>query len=373
MKKHSLTFLVAFLVLVLSSCSAFKAPSVETGTITEFEKYGHAKLDITIEKMFNDGYELGDTVNLYFSNGYEFKDVPFFNGYYVKKGEVMLRAYPTHKEIAACINYGKIYEVANLKVGDTVIITLAKKGGALDTQILNSLSYSNDRNDFSSNEVFANFREITTTGVGKGKLYRSASPINNENNRASTADTLMHLAGIKSVINLADSYDEINSYIAKDDFNSPYYQSLYTMGNVIALNMPVDFSSESFQEDLTAGIKKLVTNNLPTPILIHCTEGKDRAGFTSALLEALMGASYDEIVSDYMMSYKNYYGITKENDPKRYDVIVRNNIDEMLKVIADVSDVKDITTQKLINGAKMYLIGGGMGTAEVDSLISLLK
>ena len=54
MKKHSLTFLVAFLVLVLSSCSAFKAPSVETGTITEFEKYGHAKLDITIEKMFND-------------------------------------------------------------------------------------------------------------------------------------------------------------------------------------------------------------------------------------------------------------------------------------------------------------------------------
>jgi len=44
------------------------------------------------------------------------------------------------------------------------------------------------------------------------------------------------------------------------------------------------------------------------PYLIHCTEGKDRAGFVSAVLEALMGADLQEIVADYMKSYENYYG-----------------------------------------------------------------
>lgn len=35
----------------------------------------------------------------------------------------------------------------------------------------------------------------------------------------------------------------------------------------------------------------------------HCTKGKDRAGFMPALLEALIGATREEIVEDYMQSY----------------------------------------------------------------------
>lgn len=368
------SFLVALLVLAVlfSSCASSSGVKPEHGKIIEFEKYGHAVLDITIERMFADGYELGDTVDIYFENGKEFKNVPFFNGYYVKKGEVMLRAYPGHTNVAVCINYGKINESASLKIGGDVVIALSKKGGALDTQVLNSLVYSNDINDFANDITFANFREIATTNIGRRKLYRSASPINNENKRASTANRLAYNVRIQSVLNLADTTADIDSYIKATDFASEYYKGLYDNGKVIALGMPVDFSSENFQKDLVSGIKKLVDDEMSTPILIHCTEGKDRAGFTAALLEALMGASYDEIVSDYMVSYKNYYGITKANDEIRYNLIVKNNINEMLKVIAGVDSIDDITDEKLVFGAATYLENGGMTDDEIEDLFYLL-
>lgn len=371
--KKSNVLLVCLITALLVSCSSLYTKNEEVGKIIEFEKYGHAVLDITIQEMFDDGYELGDTVNIYFSNGHEFKNVPFYNGYYVKKGDIMLRAYPSHKNIAVCINYGKINEVAALKIGDTVIITLAEKAGALSTQVLNSLVYSDDKVAYSSDEEFANFREITTSGIGKGKLYRSASPINNEHKRASTSNTLAEQVGIKTVINLADSPADIESYVSSSDYNSPYYYELYKNGNVNPLNMGVDFSSSDFNEKITKGIQWIVLNNKSTPILIHCTEGKDRAGFTSALLEAVMGASYDEIVEDYMLSYKNYYGITKENDPQRYNIIIENNINEMLKAITGTHNVKDLTGEAIQDGARAYLINGGMTTSEIDKLATLLQ
>lgn len=371
--KKANVLLVCLITALLVSCSSLYTKNEEVGKIIEFEKYGHAVLDITIQEMFDDGYELGDTVNIYFSNGHEFKNVPFYNGYYVKKGDIMLRAYPSHKNIAVCINYGKINEVARLKIGDTVIITLAEKAGALSTQVLNSLVYSNDRTAYSSDEEFANFREITTSGIGKGKLYRSASPINNEYKRASTSNTLTEQAGIKTVINLADSSADIESYVSSSDFNSPYYYELHQNGNVNPLSMGVDFSSSDFNEKIAKGIQWIVLNEKSTPILIHCTEGKDRAGFTSALFEAVMGASYDEIVEDYMLSYKNYYGITKENDPQRYNIIVENNINEMLKAITGIRNVKELTGEAIQEGARAYLINGGMTPSEIDKLVTLLQ
>jgi protein tyrosine/serine phosphatase len=374
--------LLTVLLLVAMACLSISAQAVvelsqglpiEEGTITGFEKYGHATLDITIEKMFADGYELGDTVDVEFSNGYKFTNIPFYDGYYVAKGEPLLRAYPGHETIAVCINYGKVYEVAGLNVGDTVKISLNTKAGELDTQVLNSLKYTTSREDYASDEIYANFREVKLGNIGEGKLYRSCSPINNEHNRAAYANNLAEQVGIKSVLNLADSTEEIDSYIKAADFASPYYKELYEAGKVIALSMPIDFSSASFAQTLVSGIAKMVREGYETPVLVHCTEGKDRAGFTCALVEALMGASYDEIVADYMKSYENYYGINKENNAEKYDIIVKNHINEMIKVIAGVNSVEALTVETLEKGAKAYLLSGGMTEAEIDVLIAALK
>ena len=42
------------------------------------------------------------------------------------------------------------------------------------------------------------------------------------------------------------------------------------------------------------------------PVYIHCTAGKDRTGFVCMALEALAGASYQQIGDDYIITYDNY-------------------------------------------------------------------
>ena len=50
---------------------------------------------------------------------------------------------------------------------------------------------------------------------------------------------------------------------------------------------------------------------------------------------ALAGASAQEIIDNYMISYYNYYCITKEDDPERYEA-VRTDINEFLYFLCDV-------------------------------------
>lgn len=52
------------------------------------------------------------------------------------------------------------------------------------------------------------------------------------------------------------------------------------------------------------GYKKMVQTLVKgdVPILQHCSAGKDRAGMGSALLLAILGVSYDEILKDYLKS-----------------------------------------------------------------------
>ena len=102
------------------------------------------------------------------------------------------------------------------------------------------------------------------------------------------------------------------------------------------------------------------------PYLIHCTEGKDRTGFVCLLIEALCGAGYDEIVDDYMITYDNYYQITKEKDKERYDVIVESVLDPMIAAVA--GEGVDIKTADLSACAVDFLKDAGMSEAQIDAL-----
>jgi protein tyrosine/serine phosphatase len=188
--------------------------------------------------------------------------------------------------------------------------------------------------------------------------------------RAAYADKLTEAAGIKTVINFADSEEEINRYIAAEDFNSPYYKSLYDSGNVISLSMGVDIAGEDFGKKLAEGLRFL--NNNEGPYLIHCTEGKDRAGFVSALLECLMGASLDEVVADYMTTYENYYKVEKGSE--QYISIAESNISASLTtVVCGLEKGSDITEVDLAKAAENYLLKIGMTANEIETLKSKLS
>ena len=335
-----------------------------TGMVTEIEKYGHAVLDVTIADFEALGFTLGDVVTV--TAGDYTADMPYLDGYYVDSGEAMLRAYPGKDYLAVCINYGKFNEVAKVEVGSEITITMKEKGGAAALQATYSLKYTNDRADYATDEIFANFRPVVMGNIAEGRLYRSASPVNDENSRAATADKLIEAAGVKAVMNLADTDEEMAEYIAAEGFASPYYKSLVDAQAVIALGMPVNYASEEFGEGIVKGLTFLAQHE--GPYLVHCTEGKDRAGFTSALLEALMGAKLEDIVADYMTSYVNYYHIDPVADKDKYDLIAEGNVMEMLRAVAGLEKGADLSKTDLAKAAESYLTAHGMKAEDLAAL-----
>ena len=110
----------------------------------------------------------------------------------------------------------------------------------------------------------------------------------------------------------------------------------------------MDFMAEDFKAGFAQGLRFILQNE--GPYLIHCNEGKDRAGFTAAVLECLMGASADEVIADYMTTYENYYGVAKGSD--QYAAIARSNIEKSLSAAFEVEDIRG---SALAEEAEAYL------------------
>lgn len=339
--------------------------------ITEIEKYGNLVLDLTEDDLTDAGFNYGDLLTVAIEN-VEYQ-MPLCSNYSdVEVGEPILRSTPD--KVSLALNMGNLAQASGLAdqiaaqalqlEQAEVHITLLEKEGYLAQYLLHQLKRTNERADYASDQIFANFRNISMGDLGKNALFRSSSPINNELGRASYADSFMEEYEIKTVVNLADNHELIAGYIAKDDFNSHYYLSLYDAKRVMPLNLGIDFKEESFRTGLAKGLRFM--SQKEGPYLVHCTEGKDRAGFTSALLSAFMGASYEEIAADYMQTYINYYHV--EKDSEQYAAIQKSNIDVILKTITGAETVAELTTETLTAGAEAYLSSIGLTEEEQAAL-----
>ena len=346
-KKH-IAFFLAFLLSVLLVSGTAEVPAIGAVAV-QINEYGEAKLDITEADFIGAGFSLGDIVTV--TCGNYTGDMPVFNGYYADRGECMLLVHPYKGDISLCINYGSFSELTGIGAGDAVTIGMKEKGGALAIQEISNLVYSDDRDDFASDAVFANFRSVK-----EGKLYRSASPIDNKANRAHYADRLIQEAGIQTVMNMVNTPETIAVLITAEDFDSPYYRGLFEAGKVFALQMAIDFTSVDFAAGLVEGFTFLAKGD--TPYLVHCLEGKDRTGFAIMVLEALMGWNEVQIEADYMQTYANYYGL--EPGTEKYSMIAEKNIREMLRVMAglDAGTAPDEVSLKTM--AETYLLRNGM-------------
>lgn len=389
MKKNPILRTLAFamiLIVLLTGC-ATRTQTVQetvitevTSSVKEIQKYGN--LVLTIEKKDLDamGAEYGDVFTVSFQDTEvyapyctNYSDVDLGSIVLRNDGETLILAinmgdFATTYSIAEKVSnpdktYKWIFEEGKTMEDISLLLTLTGKGEYRDEWLIHQLSRTDNREDYSSDAAFANFREIKGGNIGEGALFRSSSPINNEIGRAKYADALVKENGIRTVMNLADSEESILSYMEKEDFASPYYASLFENGDVIALNMGVSFKTREFQASLSEGLTFLASKE--GPYLVHCTEGKDRAGFTSALLSALMGLTYQEIVEDYMTTYENYYHIEKGSE--QYEAVKKSNIDSMLSFIASVESDK-LSQVDLSLKAEEFLFAIGMEEETVRKL-----
>ena len=345
-------------------------------TIYEIAKHGNLVLYMYGKDLYDKGFKHGDVVEI--AIGDKTWDVPLCTSYSdVDNGEIVLRATGETDGVVLAINMGDFATAAGIaqkvaiqeepgyrwdylmESSVEITITMKEEGGYREEWLIRQLVRTNERTDYShlSDEAFANFRVIETTGMGKGLLYRSSSPINPDFGRNAYADKAAEDAGIITVVNLADP---ANTYEGTEN-------SYYSTTQVVYVNLGMDFLADATLNGIAEGMRFIINNN--GPYLIHCNEGKDRAGFVSALLECLMGASLDEIIDDYMLTYYNYYGVEKGSE--KYDAIVKNNL---IKVLATTFKVDDVYKADLVAEAEAFLIeDAGLTADEVAALKGKLR
>lgn len=368
MKKSILKLLALLSTFVMLIPAAL---AETTANVDDIAKYGNLILDKTGAELFADGLEYGDLLSVTILD--QEWEIPLGSNYSdVDTGLPIVRAESEEAPVVIAINMGDLATTAGVaaktKIEEEpgyrwdylveqpvqVTITLKQEDGYREQWLIHQLVRTNERGDYThlSDEAFANFRVVDTTGMGENRLFRSSSPINPEIGRSLYADEAAQNAGIKTVINLADAS---NTY---EGTENAYYRNCQT----IYLNLGVDFADPAFKVGLADGMRFIIAGE--APYLVHCNEGKDRAGFTSALLECLMGASADEVIADYMETYINYYGLKKGTE--KYDAVVNSNI---VKTLEAAFGVEELYAANLAAEAEAFVMEElGLSQEEVAAL-----
>ena len=357
-------------------------PEFEAG-IYDINKYGNIILTVGADSLKALGYEAGDIVRVTIGNAH--MDMPIATNYSdVDSGEpvccMKMSTTVGREVISLAINGGDLTTTmgfAQKKAIDVepgfewVFIDGLDKNVPVRISMLEKQGYAefyaqrqvfgartNNREDYAnlSDAEYANFRAVNTSGMGKDTLFRSSSPVDPALNRNDEADQAVLKAGIKTVMNMADVEETMKHYA---DYNLTYYSQC----DIIALNMGIDITSKEFASKLADGFRFIASHD--GPYLVHCKEGKDRGGYAAAILECLMGASVDEVVADYMVTYYNYYGLMP--DSEQYPKIAEGSIEAFLAKAFGVDSVREEGVD-LAKCAEKYLEGIGMTAEEIAEL-----
>lgn len=99
--------------------------------------------------------------------------------------------------------------------------------------------------------------------LAEGVMYRSASPIDNQNNRAPYAADLAQKCGVQFILDLADTNEEIQGYYQNADYDITWHKSLYDAGNVAALNLNANYRGGQYAHRLAAGLREIIPHKAP--------------------------------------------------------------------------------------------------------------
>lgn len=364
----ALLLILVGLLTWATSCSdddeGNKEPTI-TGKITSYNEFGAAMLDFTQADMMEAGFTLGDVISITVDDIVLI--MPYYDGYYSRNGEYLCVAYPTYPSICfTANNIGLPEELTGLE-GHTVVIKMVEKGGRLDVQRALSMSYTLDRKDYPdfTDEQFANARASKGGRLASGVLHRSSSPFCDDINRAYYVSEYMESEKVMTVLNLADTEEKMKSYDMP-----PYSRQLWEEGNVILCPLKADPTADDFNKRLIAALKELPSR--PAPYIVHCMEGKDRTGYVCALLEGLCGATYEEIVDDYLITYNNFFHLNPGNSPELCNTLVSLRLNTCLMYYAGVSDEAQLPNVDYAKAFSAYLLFHGMNHQQLDALIQAL-
>ena len=110
--------------------------------------------------------------------------------------------------------------------------------------------------------------------------------------------------------------------------------------------------------------------------IVHCTAGKDRTGWTSAILQLLAGVSEEDVIADYLLSQKNTQELT--DAIMQYVRVKMPHQADAIEALMGVDEANIRLSlgalRKEFGDIRRYLVeGAGMESAAVDDLGARLR
>ena len=220
--------------------------------------------------------------------------------------------------------------------------------------------------EYKTNVMYSNFRPVKGGKMYKGALYRSRRP-DDLTDPSRIADLFMEDAGVKYVINLYESDEELAEKFSDPAMRKLYYYKVYKKGNVRACKTEMSFKTAAKRNAnraaMVKGFKVIAAHS--GPYLVHCSVGKDRTGLFCVIAGALMGAEYSDLLEDYIKTYMNYgRNSTREVALERG----RENLDFMLQLITYEPSGSKWGKMDLSKYAAKYLMDGGINAGMIRSI-----
>ena len=350
----------ALFALVCTSILGQPQGAIEvTGSVVSFDQaFGSVGTDITAQALQEAGIVVGDLVELHMS-GHAI-EIPVISDLFPQLPQSLpgVIVWGTAYIGGWYTNIAEEYDVA---LGDEIVIRLVEKAGYLEEIAAREVDHVERRDECSSDEEYANFRGISSGNIADGVLFRSSHPADGSV-KSTYAHALMVQAGVQTIINVGASWNDPQQ--AFD--NSDYYRARGDEGAILATNIGLAVTWPHFKTELGRVLRFMIEHE--APYLIHCSLGQDRAGITSAVLEALAGADLQDVIDDYALTFWNYYRIQLEH--KLYPEVV----EQISSKLREMNDGLEVTSENLQGAVEGYLIDEvGLSASEIDLLQARLS
>lgn len=322
------------------------------------------RISSTVGEFKSAGFNYGDLVEYYYFDEKHVKHhhtVPFVSNYLVAGlNQGCICDYEkAGKAISICLGFTDDYDEMTMDagvqplIGNEIVFTLYRANGWSEVNNKLSIGAKNTYESVGRNKyVYVNMRDIKRVGdnifnigIANNTIYRTSSPFDDvyNNKRYQVVDNcISDIAGSSIehenkiiLVSLNYNDDRINEFYQKRkmDSTAPLFCYLKERDNVIGVNVGDNFFSSINRDRIKTLFIKLVKkiealNTDGYTIIFSDTEGSVRTGFVIFMLEALLRGSSEvdlkTLVSDYMLSFANYYNIVNDTDPSSKGQLIKD-------------------------------------------------
>lgn len=320
-------------------------------TVVRYDEFGAAVLSVDMQTMDSLKAPYGSDLSVEI-NGHEYTAIFVKNYAGAPAFSVYVNFDSSEEHYTLGVFNSRFTEDQVIPIGDTVKLSVNGMNSYYP-RIPNYLKgYSNDRDDYPSDQAFANCRMLAGGDLAEGRVYRCSTPWG-EHGRGAICDEFLKEAGVDYLIGMDKSEKAVAEMVART--GDLYSSQLFLDGRVsVRFLSPAVHSNP---EEIRWVIDRILESD--GSIGIFCKLGKDRTGMYCTILQGVAGATLEEATDDFMLSITNYYGLEKGTDEYNavYEMLLFRQLylfqhPEMIDHVLDIDwskvELKDFDLQEVI-------------------------